>query len=735
MSKTMKAVILVGTSSVVLALVIALSTWLGPVRPAYKENFKVGDPNTSEVIRYTATTSPETPEPQDSDHPFQRRIDFPFEFPESAEWLNTSGKIRMKDLRGKFVLMDFWTYCCINCMHILPELKKLEQKYPDELVVIGVHSAKFETEKNVDNIKDAILRHEIEHPVVNDPELEIWRSIGVNAWPTLLLIDPAGQAVWIKSGETKAAVIDGILKEALPYYRKKGLLDNTPTHFDLHAVDAPATPLRFPGKVLGDADSNRLFIADSTHNRIVISDLEGKLIDVIGSGVVGARDGDYSTAQFNKPQGIVLRGDRLYVADTENHLIRKINLVEKTVKTIAGTGKQANSPFPGMERIGNSGRLPLRWSGKPKTTSIASPWALLIRDDELYIAMAGPHMIWKMPLNESEIYPYAGNAREDIVDGPLLPRRPYDLGFASFAQPSGLAADENWLYVADSEGSSIRAVPFDPNGKVRTVVGTSKLPNARLFTFGDRDGDRERVLLQHCIGVTYDEGMLYVADTYNNKIKIMDAKTGATSTLAGDGEPGMTDQPARFDEPAGLHFCGGKIYVADTNNHAIRVIDPKSGATETLEIQGLEPPSKPPAERPSFASAEQVKLDPQSVKVVDGKVTFDVEFVLPAAWKINPIAPMAYYVDGSSNSGVVDTSRLPENAVRVDPPRDSFEVSIPVTKSGSGTVQISTNYYYCQKGGEGLCKVGSVVWTVPFTAEPRSDRVKGSIPLQVNPGF
>ena len=120
MSKTMKAVILVGTSSVVLALVIALSTWLGPVRPAYKENFKVGDPNTSEVIRYTATTSPETPEPQDSDHPFQRRIDFPFEFPESAEWLNTSGKIRMKDLRGKFVLMDFWTYCCINCMHILP---------------------------------------------------------------------------------------------------------------------------------------------------------------------------------------------------------------------------------------------------------------------------------------------------------------------------------------------------------------------------------------------------------------------------------------------------------------------------------------------------------------------------------------------------------------------------------------------------------------------------------------
>jgi DNA-binding beta-propeller fold protein YncE len=731
----MKAVTLTGVTSL---LILALAIGLNFQRPAATTAVDQQDPpstqaETSPIVQFTAAVTPPATGPQDPDHPFQRRIDFPFEFPDSAEWLNTSGKIRMKDLRGKFVLMDFWTYCCINCMHILPELKKLEQKYPNELVVIGVHSAKFETEKDVDNIKDAILRHDIEHPVVNDPELEIWRSIGINAWPTLLLIDPTGQAVWIKSGETQAEIIDAILKEALPYYRKNGLLDDTPTHFDLHAVDAPATPLRFPGKILGDASSNRLFIADSSHNRIVISDLDGKLIDVVGSGVVGSQDGDYATAQFNKPQGMVLNGDWLYVADTENHMLRKINLVDKTVKTIAGTGKQATTAFPGMDRLT---QLPTRWTGKPKVTSISSPWALWIRNDEMYIAMAGPHMIWKMPLDESEIYPYAGNAREDIVDGPLLPRRPYDLGFASFAQPSGLAADDEWLYVADSEGSSIRAVPFNPRDKVRTVVGTSKLPSARLFTFGDRDGDRERVLLQHCIGVTYDGGLLYVADTYNNKIKVVDAKTGSTATLAGDGEPGLSDQPARFDEPAGLHFCNGKIYVADTNNHAIRIVDPKTGATTTLEIEGLTPPVKPARpERPTFDSAEKVTLDVQPVKVVDGKVSFNVEFKLPPTWKINPIAPMAYYLDGAKAAGVVDTAQLPKESIKVDPPQGSFEITVPVTEAGQGIVKVSTNYYYCQEGGEGLCKVGSVVWTVPFVAEADSDQATGSIPLQVKPGF
>ncbi len=212
--------------------------------------------------------------------------------------------------------------------------------------------------------------------------------------------------------------------------------------------------------------------------------------------------------------------------------------------------------------------------------------------------MAGAHQIWKMPLDESEIGPYAGNGREDIVDGQLLPKQPYDPDFASFAQPSGLTSDGKLLFVADSEGSSIRAVPFNSVGKVATVIGTSHLDEGRLFTFGDIDGQPGKARLQHCLDVAFHDGRLYVADTYNHKIKSIDLKTRECKTLAGVGKPGHADLPspsakgtggegASFFEPAGLSYAAGKLYVADTNNHLIRVIDLATGRVSTLQITGL----------------------------------------------------------------------------------------------------------------------------------------------------
>jgi thiol-disulfide isomerase/thioredoxin len=118
------------------------------------------------------------------------------EFPAGMQWLNTATPLRLADLRGKIVLLDFWTYCCINCMHIIPELTALERKYPNELVVIGVHSAKFHNEGDSENIRQAILRYEIQHPVVNDRDFRIWRSYAVRAWPTLMVIKPSSVKVW-----------------------------------------------------------------------------------------------------------------------------------------------------------------------------------------------------------------------------------------------------------------------------------------------------------------------------------------------------------------------------------------------------------------------------------------------------------------------------------------------------------------------------------------------------------
>jgi len=651
----------------------------------------------------------EEPEPA---HPFRLKIPAP-EFPKDMTWLNTGGPIRLNDLRGKFVLLDFWTYCCINCIHTLPELKKLEKAYPKNLVVIGVHSPKFDTEKKTENIKEAILRYDIEHPVVNDAEFKIWSQFGANSWPTLILIDPEGNAVWGRSGEVPFETLDKIVKNALPYYRKKDLLDEEPIRFELLSYRTKKTPLRFPGKVLADEKSDRLVITDSNHHRIVITTLDGELLDIIGTGAEGADDGPYGMASFKKPQGVALLGQTLYVADTENHLIRKVDLKKKQVTTIAGTGKQARMSWPG---IGQFGPLPDRFVGKPLKTGIASPWALLIHEEDLYIAMAGPHQIWKMPLDESEIGPYAGNGREDIVDGPLLPKRPYDLGFSSFAQPSGLASDGKWLYVADSEGSSVRAVPFDPKKEVKTVVGTAHLRAGRLFEFGDVDGVGNEVRLQHVLGVVHHDGLLYIADTYNNKIKVIDPEKRSCKTLVGPELSGTGEGvPAELDEPAGVSYAAGKVYVADTNNHLIRVIDLKNeNAVSTLQIDGLKPPSPPEKPRkPSFPNAVTHDLKPVKLKPTGTKVTLQVELKLPEGWKINDLAPSGYYVEAAGDSGPVDRAAI-GRLVELKKPAATFQIELPVESSGSERLTVSCRYFYCRKGSEGICKVGNVVWNVPI---------------------
>ncbi len=654
------------------------------------------------------TTDPADPDLQ---NPFPRRFDLP-DFLKDAEWINTGGPLRASDLKGKFVLLDFWTYCCINCIHILPELKKLEHAYRNELVVIGVHSAKFETEQDTKNISEAVLRYEIEHPVINDSNHRLWQMFGVSSWPTILLIDPEGKAVYGRSGEFKFEDMDPVLKQGVEYYRAQGLIDDTRLRFDLLAHRQQPTELKFPGKVLADASTNRLYVTDSNHNRIVVSTLDGVVQEIIGSGLIGSSDGGFADATFDHPQGVALHNNVLYVADTENHLLRKVDLVKKTVQTIAGTGEQARQGWPGLDNVRG---LPDRFVGPPKTTALSSPWALWVHADALYIAMAGPHQIWKMPLDESEIGPYAGNGREDIVDGPLLPAIPYAEGFASFAQPSGLTSDGEWLYVADSEGSSIRAVPFDASEEVWTVVGSNALLRGRLFAFGDADGRRDRAKLQHALGVAYRDGKIYVADTYNNKIKVVDAKSGYTRTLAGTRVPGFSDSPAKFDEPAGISIAGDTLFVADTNNHAIRKVDFKTGATTTLKFTGLTAPARPRAE-PDLALAEGQLLERAALKSVEGRVTFQVKLQYPEGWKTNDLAPMSYTVSAAGEQGVIDRTKL--GRVRVKPPAESFEFTLPITGDGEDTITLAVNYYYCRGGSEGLCKVGKVAWTIPLAIRP-----------------
>jgi len=487
------------------------------------------------------------------------RVDAP-ELDGGIAWLNTDEPLNLEKLRGRIVLLDFWTLCCINCIHTLPDLAKLEQKYPGVLVVIGVHTPKFENEKNTESIRKAILRYEVKHPVINDAHTTVWQRYNVRSWPTLVLIDPEGKYYGTLSGEGGYDVLDFHIGKLVKEYREKKLLKTTPMRFNL-AKENAATPLNFPGKILADAASNRLFIADSTNHRVVITDLNGKKIAIAGTGTEGMKDGSFDQATFSDPQGMALDGETLYVADRKNHAIRALDLKTQTVTTIAGTGEQN------------------RWErtkgGSALKTGLNSPWDLLLHKGTMFIAMAGHHQIWSMDMAKKTVSPYAGSGREDLADGPF--------GSSAFAQPSGLATDGKNLFVADSEISAIRSLPVNGKGLVDTIVGEG------LFEFGDLDGQGGKVRLQHALGVAFRDGKLYVADTYNNKIKIIDPEKRTCTTFLG--ERGGWLRSSTFNEPGGLCFAGDKLYVADTNAHRIRVIDMKSNQVSTLQLQGVEPPA------------------------------------------------------------------------------------------------------------------------------------------------
>lgn len=660
-------------------------------------------------------------------HPFPNRRPAP-SLDSKEQWLNTSGPIDLRDLRGKFVLLDFWTYCCINCIHILPELKKLEQTYPNEIVVIGVHSGKFEAEKGVENIRQAILRYDIEHPVINDQNYLIWNRYGIRSWPSLRAIDPEGNVIGSHSGEISFAALNEFFSKAIPYYKKRGLLDTTPLRFDLERHHSEHQSLHFPGKVLADADSNRLYISDSGHHRIVVTDLNGKWVENIGTGVAGSENGGFDRATFNNPQGLALVGNTLYVADTQNHLIRAIDLKKRKVSTLAGTGEQNRRIWPGIDRVklgpgGQVEKLPPDWTSASKTFPLASPWALLVHENYLYIAMAGSHQIWRLPLDgNSGLEVFAGNGREDITDGirvpevpPIINQEGFGPKYASFAQPSGLASDGNTLYVADSEGSAIRAIPFSKDN-VDTVVGASNLPQGRaLFSFGDKDGKAQAVRLQHVLGIAEHDGDLFIADTYNNKIKKIDIRNRETTTIAGDGKPGKQDAPSQFDEPAGISYARGRLYVADTNNHAIRVINLKNNQVNTLAIRGLKNFQHAEPSEPHFPNAQSVELDPMTLRPDAGKITLLVDLSLPQGWKLNNLNPISYQISEEYRVGSMDKRILGEMVTLSSVEHPSrLKIDVPLSlDSGNNKITLSLTCYYCRKGAEGLCKVDSVIWSLP----------------------
>ncbi|XP_012670004.2 NHL repeat-containing protein 2 isoform X2 [Clupea harengus] len=667
------------------------------------------------------------------------------DFEPDLEWLNTEGPLSLaKELAGKVVVLDFFTYCCINCMHILPDLHKLEQQHSvkDGLVVVGVHSAKFPNERVLANVRSAVLRYAIAHPVVNDGAARLWQELEVACWPTLVLLGPRGNLLFSLVGEGHGPRLQLFARTALKHYGDQGLIKGHSVGIRLYRDSLPVTVLSFPGKVAVDETGKRLVIADTGHHRVLIVSRTGQVLRQVGGPVSGRRDGDLSEALFNSPQGVAIRGDAVYVADTENHLIRKIDLSAGKVSTLAGLGTQ------GTDKEGGA---------MGPQQPISSPWDVAlgtaggVENGVLWIAMAGTHQIWALFLEDGKLpkgsdskkgtcVRFAGSGNEENRNN-SYPHK------AAFAQPSGLAPApaEPWgcLFVADSESSTVRSLALK-DGAVKNIAGGERDP-MNLFAFGDTDGKGVDVKLQHPLGVAWDaqSSLLYVADSYNHKIKVVDPKSKQCRTLAGTGEAGDTVGPgfteSTFNEPGGLCVGdGGKLlYVADTNNHQIRVLDLQTQTvslfpilTEDFVDVASTTAAAPPRKTPKLPkSAPVVEMPP--LTVAPGQtISMELSLALPEGTKLTEDAPSFWSLSAEGSDWLLESQVVTGDISDLSRPL-SVRADVPVvtaTPDPAPTLTLAAWVYCCLSEG-GACMMKAVSFRMPLRLGSASEQ--GSVPVSL----
>jgi len=466
------------------------------------------------------------------------------EFPAGLEWFNVDGPVRLADQDGRVVLLDFGAWSSICCQRTLQDLHVLGRKHRDELVIISVHSPRFTAEMRRSHVLKSINKYHISHPVVHDPDMRLWNIYGIKGWPTQVLVDREGIILGSISGGGKLPQLDQIIKyqiEKNNRSRPVKKLSCSPKY-----VPEPRSALSFPGRIV--AADDRLYVADSGHNRILVLSSHGHVLRQYGSEAAGFIDGNGTDAAFNNPQGMALADDFLYVADEGNHAIRRIHTRTDDVDTIAGTGK-VGLPVPGP-------------CGSPVNAGLNSPCDVVFKDSQLYIAMSGSHQVWRLSLIANTLDVFSGSGREGLLDGPA--------NTAVFSQPSGLTLLLNRLYVVDAGTSAVREVDIE-TGAVRTIVGEG------LFGFGDHDGTGKAARFQYPLDISADpmHRMLWVADTYNNKIKRIGVSSEFVSSVAVD---------RRLDEPSGLVFHDDTLYIANTNAHEIMCLNPNNGHAEALNV-------------------------------------------------------------------------------------------------------------------------------------------------------
>ncbi|OLT38740.1 hypothetical protein BJF85_08680 [Saccharomonospora sp. CUA-673] len=595
-----------------------------------------------------------------------------------TDWLNTGGRrLRLADLRGKIVLLDFWTSGCINCLHVLDELRPIEEEFADVLVTIGVHSPKFTHEGECDAIAAAVERYGVHHPVLNDPAMTTWQQYAVKAWPTLVLIDPEGYVVHVAAGEGHGEAVRRVLAELVETHDAKGTLRRGDSPYV--AAEQADTDLRYPASAVVTA-AGRLLVADAAGHGVAefASDAE-TVVRRFGSGERGGRDGAFDVATFAEPSGLTLLpeevanrvGYHLVVADTAGHTLRGVDLSTGSVTTVAGTGTQW--------RDGDD-------SGKALDVDLTSPWDVCWWDEAggVVIAMAGNHTLGVFDPVEDTVRRLAGTTTEGLRDGAA--------GEAFLAQPSGLAVGRNRLWFVDAETSALRWIESDGRDgfDVHTAVGVD------LFQFGHRDGKATQALLQHPQGVAVlPDGTIGIADTYNGAVRRYDPSSGEVSTLA-----------AGFAEPAGLVVTDADVLVVETGAHRLTPLDTSGAdqvAGEALEVR------RPATVLASGAMQLEVVFTPPPGQKLDDRYGPSTRLEVSAS-------PPELLVEGAGAD--TDLSRM-------------IRLSGDVTE---GVLQVVAQAASCDVDAEHpVCRVTRQDWGVPVRIE-RSGESGLSLVMSGNPG-
>ena len=473
------------------------------------------------------------------------------------EWFNISAPLSLDNVRGKLLILDFWTTCCINCMHVLSSLRRVEEAFPEEVVVIGVHSPKFAAERNAANLREAIARYGIVHPVVNDPDMILWREFGVRAWPTLMFVSPDGALIGQAPGEPDPELLLHAVGNLVEEAKISGKLD--PSTLELVSAPIPDGRFAYPGQLkplAGAGCAQHWVLADGGHNQIVELDDSGAEITRFGSGEAGLLDGPVEEAQFNSPQGLIATPESIFVADTFNHAIRKIDRASGAVTTLAGTG--VRGPV-------------LNGAVAARQAALASVWDLELSGSQLYFANAGTHQLGVLDLDSLEVRVLAGTGSEDLQDGPA--------NEALLAQPSGLALspDGKVLGFADSETSAIRRLHLDGDGRVETLVGTG------LFDFAHANGPLNEARFQHPLGLGWLDGTrVLVADSFNSSVRLIDLDEGCVRDFESHEFVCQDATCLPLAEPAAVIADGpDRVLVVDTNNHRVVEYRPSENAYRT----------------------------------------------------------------------------------------------------------------------------------------------------------